>query len=51
MSTGVIGHKMPMEKIEQGIRVASETIFTEAGEQGREAAQAMMTTDLVPINQ
>lgn len=48
MSTGVIGQKMPMEKIETGIRIASEAILTEAGEQGYAAAQAIMTTDLVP---
>jgi glutamate N-acetyltransferase/amino-acid N-acetyltransferase len=48
MSTGVIGHKMPMDKIEKGICLASERILTEAGAHGREAAQAMMTTDLVP---
>jgi glutamate N-acetyltransferase/amino-acid N-acetyltransferase len=48
MSTGVIGHKMPMEKIEKGIRAASAAIFTEAGVQGDQAIQAIMTTDLVP---
>jgi glutamate N-acetyltransferase/amino-acid N-acetyltransferase len=48
MSTGVIGHKMPMDKIEIGIRLASERILTRAGEYGCEAAQAIMTTDLVP---
>jgi glutamate N-acetyltransferase/amino-acid N-acetyltransferase len=48
MSTGVIGHKMPMAKIEKGIRLAGELILTEVGEQGRETVQAMMTTDLVP---
>lgn len=48
MSTGVIGHKLPMDKIEQGIRLAAEAIFTEAGRQGCDAAQAIMTTDLVP---
>ncbi len=48
MSTGVIGQKMPMEKLEVGIRIASEAIYTEAGQQGRAAAEAIMTTDLVP---
>lgn len=48
MSTGVIGQKMPMEKIESGIRHAADSIFTEAGQQGRTAAEAIMTTDLVP---
>ncbi len=48
MSTGVIGHKMPMDKVKRGIRLASEAIQTEAGLQGRNATQAIMTTDLVP---
>lgn len=48
MSTGVIGHTMPMDKLERGIRMAGETIQTEVGRQGRQAAQAIMTTDLVP---
>ncbi len=48
MSTGVIGQKLPMDKVESGIRLAGEAILTEAGQQGREAAQAIMTTDLVP---
>jgi glutamate N-acetyltransferase/amino-acid N-acetyltransferase len=48
MSTGVIGHPMPMDKIERGIRLAGEAIKTEAGQVGRNAAQAIMTTDLVP---
>jgi glutamate N-acetyltransferase/amino-acid N-acetyltransferase len=48
MSTGVIGQKMPMEKLEYGIRIASESIYTEAGQEGRDATQAIMTTDLVP---
>ncbi len=39
MSTGVIGQKMPMEKIESGIRHAADSIFTEAGQQGRTAAE------------
>ncbi len=48
MSTGVIGHKMPMDKIERGVRLAAQTIKTEAGQQGRLAMQAIMTTDTVP---
>lgn len=48
MSTGVIGHLMPMDKIERGLRQAREVIFTEAGAQGGDAARAIMTTDLVP---
>jgi glutamate N-acetyltransferase/amino-acid N-acetyltransferase len=48
MSTGVIGQPMPMDKVERGIRAACEAIRTEAGQQGRDAARAIMTTDLVP---
>jgi glutamate N-acetyltransferase/amino-acid N-acetyltransferase len=48
MSTGVIGHKLPMAKIENGIRQAAAAIQTAAGAQGLNAAQAIMTTDLVP---
>lgn len=48
MSTGVIGDPMPMDKVEQGIRLASDLIETEAGRQGQAAAQAILTTDLVP---
>jgi glutamate N-acetyltransferase/amino-acid N-acetyltransferase len=48
MSTGVIGQKMPMAKIEQGVGLLVEAINSEAGQQGRHAAQAIMTTDLVP---
>src|SRR5688572_312839 len=48
MSTGVIGHKMPMDKIEAGVRQAGQLIRTETGQQGLNAAQAIMTTDLVP---
>lgn len=47
MSTGVIGHPLPMDKIEQGIRLAGAAIRTEAGRQGRDAARAIITTDLV----
>jgi len=48
MSTGVIGHQMPMDKIERGIRAAGEVLLTDAGAQGYRATQAIMTTDLVP---
>ncbi len=48
MSTGVIGEKLAMDKIEQGIQLAGEAIKTEAGRQGQAAAQAILTTDLVP---
>lgn len=48
MSTGVIGHPLPMDKVEQGIHLACQAIRTEAGQQGRDAARAIMTTDLVP---
>jgi len=48
MSTGVIGQKMPMDKLEMGICIASETVLTEAGKYGSAAAEAIMTTDLVP---
>ncbi len=47
MSTGVIGQKMPMDKLETGIRNAADNILTEAGQEGRDAAAAIMTTDLV----
>jgi glutamate N-acetyltransferase/amino-acid N-acetyltransferase len=48
MSTGVIGHKMPMDKIRRGINLAAHAIKTEAGQTGLNAVQAIMTTDLVP---
>lgn len=48
MSTGVIGHRLPMANIEQGIRLAGQSISGEAGQAGRDAARAIMTTDLVP---
>lgn len=48
MSTGVIGHRLPMAKIESGIRQAAELIRTDAGTQGRDAVRAIMTTDLAP---
>jgi len=46
-STGIIGHFLPMEKIEAGIRSASSQIGM--GESDLEnAAKAMMTTDTFP---
>lgn len=48
MSTGIIGHQLPMDKLAQGIKQAAERIQTAEGEQGYQAAQAIMTTDLVP---
>jgi glutamate N-acetyltransferase/amino-acid N-acetyltransferase len=48
MSTGVIGHQMPMDKIKSGIQTAGKALFTDAGMQGHQVAQAIMTTDLVP---
>ncbi|MBN1221394.1 MAG: bifunctional glutamate N-acetyltransferase/amino-acid acetyltransferase ArgJ [Anaerolineae bacterium] len=47
MSTGVIGHKLPMVNVEKGIYTAAKAILTQAGEQGHQAVQAIMTTDLV----
>ena len=46
MSTGVIGHKMPLEKVKHGINLAAEAIWGEAGAQGFQATEAIMTTDL-----
>lgn len=45
-STGIIGHKMPMEKVERGIAELSSRI-KKKGEQG-DFARAIMTTDIVP---
>jgi glutamate N-acetyltransferase/amino-acid N-acetyltransferase len=45
MSTGVIGHPMPMDRVEAGIRAAAAALSL-AG--GAAAARAIMTTDLVP---
>jgi glutamate N-acetyltransferase/amino-acid N-acetyltransferase len=47
MSTGVIGHAMPMDKIKRGIHLAWAAIGTDAGAAGQHAAEAIMTTDLV----
>jgi glutamate N-acetyltransferase/amino-acid N-acetyltransferase len=43
-STGIIGHALPMEKLETGIRNAAAALARDAGP----AAAAIMTTDLVP---
>jgi glutamate N-acetyltransferase / amino-acid N-acetyltransferase len=43
-STGVIGHALPMEKVEAGIREAAAALAPVAAP----AAAAIMTTDLVP---
>ncbi|MDW8072401.1 MAG: bifunctional ornithine acetyltransferase/N-acetylglutamate synthase, partial [Anaerolineae bacterium] len=45
MSTGVIGHRLPMDKVEQGIYAAAQSLSSSGG---AAAARAMMTTDLVP---
>jgi len=45
MGTGVIGQPLPMAKVEAGIRAAARALSS-AG--GADAAQAIMTTDLVP---
>ncbi|MGQ9462542.1 MAG: bifunctional glutamate N-acetyltransferase/amino-acid acetyltransferase ArgJ [Candidatus Fervidibacter sp.] len=44
-STGTIGVPLPMEKIEHGIKTAVEKLSREGG---REAAEALMTTDKKP---
>ncbi|NTU76666.1 MAG: bifunctional glutamate N-acetyltransferase/amino-acid acetyltransferase ArgJ [Alphaproteobacteria bacterium] len=41
-STGVIGHPLPMEKVEAGIKAAAAKLH---GEDGTDTAQAIMTTD------
>jgi glutamate N-acetyltransferase/amino-acid N-acetyltransferase len=45
MSTGVIGHPMPMDKVEAGIRAAAAALSADGG---AAAARAIMTTDVVP---
>jgi len=45
MSTGVIGHLMPMDKVARGIRAAAHALSPDGG---ADAARAIMTTDLVP---
>ena len=44
-STGVIGQQLPMDKIESGIRTATDALSTEGGS---DAAEAIMTTDTHP---
>lgn len=48
MSTGIIGEKMAMDKVERGINEAARAIAGEAGARGRDAVEAIMTTDTVP---
>lgn len=45
MSTGVIGHPLPMEKIESGIRMAADSLV-EGSAAFLAAADAIMTTDI-----
>ncbi len=44
-STGVIGQQLPMDKIENGIQTAANSLSTEGG---GDAAEAIMTTDTHP---
>lgn len=44
-STGVIGHRLPLEKIRRGVRQAAQSLSAEGG---RNAALAIMTTDRRP---
>lgn len=44
-STGIIGHRLPMDKISRGIRLAARRLSREGG---GDAARAIMTTDTVP---
>lgn len=44
-STGVIGEPLPMEKVSQGIAMAARAL---GGDQGGNAARAIMTTDTFP---
>jgi glutamate N-acetyltransferase/amino-acid N-acetyltransferase len=44
-STGVIGHKMPMEKVIAGIQMAAEKLH---GDSCDDTAEAIMTTDTFP---
>lgn len=43
-STGVIGHQLPMEKIESGLRAAAPALSNDA-QSFRTAAEAILTTD------
>ena len=44
MSTGIIGARLPMHKVERGIRAAAQTLGSNPGA-WHEAAMAIMTTD------
>lgn len=44
-STGVIGQQLPMDKIENGIQLATDALSTNGGS---DAAKAIMTTDTYP---
>lgn len=44
-STGIIGHYLPMDKLEKGIREAIADL-SDSAKAGREFARAIMTTDL-----
>jgi glutamate N-acetyltransferase/amino-acid N-acetyltransferase len=44
-STGVIGKRLPMDKIEAAIKLAAKSLSSDGG---HDAALAIMTTDLVP---
>ncbi len=44
-STGVIGRRLPMDRLSEGIRRAARSVSRDAGEA---AARAIMTTDTVP---
>lgn len=46
MSTGIIGQPLPMDKLESGIKTAAAALGTSPNH-GTQAAQAIMTTDLV----
>ncbi|KAI9256204.1 ArgJ family protein, partial [Sporodiniella umbellata] len=48
MSTGVIGQKLPMDKIESGIRDAYQHLSKEHQSGWASAAEAFMTTDTFP---
>jgi len=45
MSTGVIGHQLPMEKVASGIKLAIQALSYDGG---HDAARAIMTTDTQP---
>ena len=47
MSTGVIGHHLPMEAIQTGLGDALSALQTDS-DGGHHAAQAIMTTDTIP---